>query len=227
MSDREELQNPIFLFPLPSTVFYPGAFLPLHVFEPRYRQMVQDALENHRLIGMVLLQPGWEESYYDRPAVASVGCAGKLDTAQSLPGGKFNIVLKGLSRFRILEEIGGKPYRLAEVDFLEEINDEVAGFSADSIATKLFTCYDQYIDLLPPEHKSKKKPELKNCRSLSHMVDQIAFQFDFKLAQKQSFLEELDVRQRAETIISMVGLKIQIMTISKSRRDKGADARMN
>lgn len=226
MIDREKLQNPIFLFPLPSTVFYPSTLLPLHVFEPRYRQMVIDALESHRLIGMVLLRPGWEENYFDKPVVATVGCAGKIETTQSLPDGKFNIILKGLSRFRIVREAGSKPYRLAEVDFLSEVNDESVDFSENLYAKKLFDYYEKYMDLLPAEHQSKKI-ELKNCQWLSSMVDQIAYQFDFKSEDKQTLLEELDVRKRVETLMSMVELKIRIINISKSYGKKGVDTRMN
>ncbi|MFQ5673709.1 MAG: LON peptidase substrate-binding domain-containing protein [Nitrospinales bacterium] len=227
MADQEALQNPISLFPLPSSVFYPGTFLPLHIFEPRYRQMVRDALDNRRLIGMVLLKPGWEENYYDRPEVAAVGCAGNIDKAQPLADGKFNIVLRGVSRFRILHEIGGQPFRLAQVEFLEEIHDETSDFSETALAARLLACYENYIGLLPPEHPERQKADLAPCRRFSHFVDRIAYRFDLNLERKQAFLEETDVRKRAETLISMLVLKIRIAGISKSQNIKGIDGRMN
>ena len=67
------------LFPLPSTVFYPGTPLPLHIFEPRYRQMTADALEGERKIGMVLLKPDWEAAYFDRPEIFPMGCVGSIE----------------------------------------------------------------------------------------------------------------------------------------------------
>ncbi len=89
--------------------------MPLHIFEPRYRKMVADAREGHQLIGMVLLQPGWEPRYYGRPPVFPIGCAGRIEQYEALPDGKFNIVLRGVARFDILEEHPGEPYRVAKI----------------------------------------------------------------------------------------------------------------
>jgi len=103
------------LFPLPNAVLFPGMPLPLHVFEPRYRKLVADVLGGQGVIGMVLLKPGWESDYHGRPAVYPVGCAGRLEECDPCADGRFNIVLKGVSRFRIGEEHAGQPYRLASV----------------------------------------------------------------------------------------------------------------
>lgn len=115
------LPSVIPLFPLPDTVLFPRMPLPLHVFEPRYRKMVADALAGHRTIGMTLLRPGWEADYYGRPAIYPIGCAGLVDESQVLEGGRYNIVLKGVARFRLLEERGGEPYRLASVEYHGDI----------------------------------------------------------------------------------------------------------
>src|SRR5574341_188092 len=108
------------LFPLPNVVLFPRMPLPLHVFEPRYRKMVADALRGHRTIGMTLLQPGWESEYDGRPPVYPTGCAGSLEQCDPLEDGRFNILLRGLSRFRIVEERDGEPYRLATVKPLRD-----------------------------------------------------------------------------------------------------------
>lgn len=92
------------LFPLPNVVLFPNVFLPLHVFEERYRQMVSDALTGERMIGMVLLQPGYEDDYAGAPAVYGVGCAGLITHVERLGDGRFNIVLRGLERFQIVGE---------------------------------------------------------------------------------------------------------------------------
>ena len=92
------------LFPLPTAVLFPNVFLPLHVFEPRYREMVADALNSDRLIGMALLRPGWEADYDGRPAVYPVGCSGVITHVERLADGRYNIVLRGLDRFRIVDE---------------------------------------------------------------------------------------------------------------------------
>ncbi len=90
------------IFPLPNVVLFPGVFLPLHIFEPRYREMVADALKGERLIGMTLLKPGWESNYEGRPPVYPVGCAGLVSHVDKLADGRYNIVLHGLEKFRVL-----------------------------------------------------------------------------------------------------------------------------
>jgi len=115
------------LFPLPDVVLFPHMPLPLHVFEPRYRKMTTDAMASHKIIGMTLLKPGWEQDYYGRPPVYPVGCAGLLEECRRLEDGRFNIRLKGVSRFRIVSEQGGEPYRLATVESLtDEVGDATA-----------------------------------------------------------------------------------------------------
>ena len=113
------------IFPLPNVVLFPNVFLPLHIFESRYRAMVRDALASDRIIGMVLLRPGFEADYAGRPPVYPIGCAGLITHSEPLPDGRFNIVLRGLEKFRMTHEEGGQPYRLAHVDALSEtVTDE-------------------------------------------------------------------------------------------------------
>jgi len=108
------------LFPLSNVVLFPGVFLPLHIFEPRYRAMVADALAGDRLIGMVLLRPGWELHYEGRPAIYETGCAGLITHVEPLADGRYNIVLKGLSRFRVAREDHDQAYRVAHVESIGE-----------------------------------------------------------------------------------------------------------
>src|SRR3954463_5340745 len=100
------------IFPLPNVVLFPNVFLPLHIFEARYRQMVDEALKGDRIIGMVLLRPGWEGDYEGRPPVYPIGCAGVITHAERLPDGRFNIVLRGMEKFQIRGEQEGQLYRL-------------------------------------------------------------------------------------------------------------------
>src|SRR5436853_468650 len=86
------------LFPLPNLVLFPHVVQPLHVFEPRYRQMTADALADDRLITLVLLKPGWEDAGNKPPAVHPVACLGRVVADQLLPDGRYNLLLRGLSR---------------------------------------------------------------------------------------------------------------------------------
>ena len=108
------------IFPLPNAVLFPNVFLPLHIFEPRYRAMVSDSLRGDRIIGMVLLQPGYESEYDGRPAVYSIGCAGVITHSEPLNDGRFNIVLRGIEKFRITAEDQSRAYRLADIEPIPE-----------------------------------------------------------------------------------------------------------
>ena len=119
-SEAMMLPATIPIFPLQDVVLFPKSARPLHIFEPRYRAMVADALKGDSIIGMVLLQPGHEAEYEGRPPVYTVGCAGVIISADELPDGRYNIVLGGMVKFRILGEDTSRPYRLAEVEALPE-----------------------------------------------------------------------------------------------------------
>src|SRR5688572_29816911 len=112
------------IFPLPNVVLFPTTLLPLHIFELRYRAMVRDALEGERLIGMVMLRPGWERGYEGTPAVYPIGCAGFITRADRLADGRYNIMLRGMERFRIINERpsgeGAAQYRVALVEAIED-----------------------------------------------------------------------------------------------------------
>ena len=115
-----ELPPTIPIFPLDDVMLFPHATRPLHIFEPRYRDMVTDALEGNRLIGMVLLEPGHEAEYEGRPPIFPVGCAGLIAGVEELPDGRFNIVLRGLTKFRVTGEDQSRSYRLAHVEAIRE-----------------------------------------------------------------------------------------------------------
>src|SRR5215207_9928300 len=107
------------LFPLPNLVLFPHVVQPLHVFEPRYRQMTADALAGDRLIALALLKPGWESEYEGRPAFYPVACLGRVVADQQLEDGRYNLLVRGLSRMRVLgEESDDKPYRTARGELL-------------------------------------------------------------------------------------------------------------
>jgi Lon protease-like protein len=187
------------LFPLPNVVLFPNVFLPLHIFEPRYRTMIGDALAGDRIVGMVLLQPGYEANYEGRPAVFPIGCAGVITHAEPLDEGRYNIVLRGLERFRITGEDSSKMYRLAHIDSLPEtipeddrtelrrhrhrlealiaVAIERAGaeprFPATVQDEDLVNALAQYIELDPLERQALLEREgvLARCRALIDLLE--------------------------------------------------------
>ena len=227
MEKDSEQEGIIPLFPLPSTVFYPGTPLPLHIFEPRYRQMTFDALEGNRKIGMVLLKPDWEATYFDRPEIFSIGCVGSIEKEIRHPDGKYNFTLVGLHRFRIKKEMDGKPYRCAEVDLLEEQNEQEIGEEPNATRDSLVERYREFISLVPESSSLKQEPDWNLGDKLSQFVDRVAYRLDLSLEQKQTFLEEQDVIHRAEFLHSFLEMKIDLAHLSKIRNITPDSARWN
>lgn len=223
----DHLDDRISIFPLPTTVFYPTTTLPLHIFEPRYRQMVADALTGNRLIGMVLLKPDWEADYFARPHVMPIGCVGRIDKAAQMPEGKYNILLQGLSRFKIIEEIPGKAYRRAHVEYLRDTHDHTMEEPGSPKIQSLIAHYEKYLNLLPNPSDLPLASDLRDQTKLSHAVDQLVYWLNPSVEEKQAFLEELDVHKRVDALCSLIDLKIQIAHLSRQRKNIDHDARTN
>jgi hypothetical protein len=191
------------LFPLPNVVLFPGMPLPLHVFEPRYRRMVADVLAGPRVIGMALLKPGWEADYHGRPAVYAVGCAGSLETCDPLPDGRLEILLKGITRFRIREEHGGQPYRLASVDAEPEQGGDAAGL--DALRARVLSAIGRAADgpaiLVMRENVPHELFVNALCQSLklAPVEQQSLLDCDTLLARYSRLLEILDFRSLERT----------------------------
>ena len=216
----------ISLFPLPNSVFYPGTVLPLHIFEERYRQMIGDSIESGQWIGMVLLQPGYEENYHGSPDIYPVGCAGSLDQWSRHNDGKYDIVLRGQSRFRLVREVGTTLYRQAEVELLESTSDQELDLSSD-LYKQLIGKFHAFTSLLPLNNAQKVEIDLQDCKTLSEAVDRTAYFFDQPLDDRQGFLEELDVMKRYQQILNLIDLKQRIVQQSALFSKKGIDSRLN
>ena len=130
------------VFPLPNVVLFPKTYLPLHIFEPRYRTMVSDAAISGQCIGMALLKDGWETDYYGHPPVFSTGCVGRLASVQPLADGRSNILLQGLERFEIEREWYDKAYREATIAVTVRSTET----SLDpAVRRRLFTSLESYL----------------------------------------------------------------------------------
>src|SRR5262245_40073787 len=171
------------LFPLPNVVLFPNVYLPLHIFEPRYCAMVADALDGDRMIGMVLLRPGWQTHYEGRPPVYPIGCSGVITHVDKLEEGKYNIVLRGLERFRIIEEDHSRSYRRATVESLIESN--LSSEDRDSIRT-----YRSKLEALlsPAVEKSGVDPRT-TAMSDEDLVNALAQYLALEPLEKQALLE--------------------------------------
>ena len=187
------------LFPLPDVVLFPQVALPLHVFEPRYRKMVADAMAGDRVIGMTLLRPGWEPDYHGRPALYERGCAGRIEHHESLPDGRSNIVLRGLTRFRIVEEHAGEPYRLATVTPLPD----APGAAADVEAARR--------DLMAAIGRAADGPQVLVIKpDVAHdvFVNALSQSLGLSGVERQSLLECDGVLERYRRLISILEFRL-------------------
>ena len=191
------------VFPLPNVVLFPSVFLPLHIFEPRYRAMVDDALRGDRIIGMVLLRPGWEGDYEGRPAVYPVGCAGVITHAERLPDGRFNIVLRGMEKFRITGEDTDRPYRLAHVDALPER-------PADADRVEIRAERRRLEALLVPQPEGHADPKVPTSMPDEDLVNALAQYLEFEPVEKQALLERDGVLQRCRSLIELLEMKVMV-----------------
>src|SRR5687768_15974431 len=117
----EQAMSALKVFPLPSIVLFPHQLVPLHIFEPRYRELVRDALTGDSVIALAHLQPGWERDYPGRPALRSICTVGVLVWHEVLKDGRYNVVVQGTSRARLIEELPPtKLYREARAELLED-----------------------------------------------------------------------------------------------------------
>ena len=190
------------IFPLPNVVLFPNVFLPLHIFEPRYRQMVSDALDGDRIIGMVLLRPGWESDYEGRPSVYPIGCAGLITHAEPLADGRSNIVLRGLEKFRILEEDDGRVYRVAQVQTLmENLSDqERAGIRAERRRLEAL--------LVPQPEGRGSDPKVPPSMADEDLVNALAQYLELEPVEKQALLEREGLLARCRALIELLEMKV-------------------
>ena len=182
------------VFPLPNVVLFPGVPLPLHIFEPRYRDLVREASANHEIIGMALLRGDWQERYHENPDIFETGCAGKIVNVEELPDGKFNILLHGLREFSIARHIFDRSYRQAEVRWRS-----AGPRSIDrACRTRLIALLSGFLHTQPdtPAHR------LLHDQTLSDdlLVNFFSYALEIAALEKQGLLEAATLPERAERL---------------------------
>src|SRR5262245_60922356 len=190
--------GPLPVFPLPTLVLFPHTVVPLHIFEPRYRAMVGDALQGDRLIAMALLKPGWEKDYEGAPPVHDVVGVGRILRDERTEDGRYHILLEGVARARIEELFPPDPYRRARVRVLGE---SAAGPSPDLERVRL-GLLAVYARLLTPVPAGP--PLIDHSLSLGTLCDLLAALLDVEVAEKQAILEELEPAARAARTIDLI-----------------------
>jgi ATP-dependent Lon protease len=212
------------LFPLPNLVMFPHVLQPLHIFEPRYRALFEEALADDRLIAMAVLAPGWEDDYEGRPPLHPTACLGRIVTHQVVEGGKYNLLLAGLKRVRLVHELpAAKPFREARVELLEDIysHDEAGGRA--QLQRLLLDTFRRVLPSMPKVHEQLEELLCTDV-SLGMLTDLIAYTLQIPVDIKESLLAEENVDRRCRTLLKQLNLGASIVPGADAGGTTGGDA---
>ncbi|MGX7875861.1 LON peptidase substrate-binding domain-containing protein [Mesorhizobium sp. ORM6] len=209
----KDLPSAIPIFPLEGALLLPGGRMPLNIFEPRYLQMVDEAVAGSRLIGII--QPSLDGALREdgEPELCNVGCAGRIIAFSETGDGRYLISLQGVCRFRIAHELTVKtPFRQAKpAPFLADLDDDPAANEIDRPALlRAFRAYLQANDLEADWESVSRAENAMLVNALSMMAP-------YGPAEKQALLEAADLKTRAETLIA-----ITEMALARENEDFGS-----
>ena len=196
MKKLEDLPAIIPVFPLSNFIIFPETTVPLNIFEPRYIQMVDDIMKSHRMIGMI--QPK-KSSKSEKPELYNIGCLGKITSFNETNDGRYLIVLNGISRFQISEEIKTKKlYRECNVKFekfskdLENISDEIKFSDLELVFKNLKSLFEKEGYIINWKDLEKQ--------SLNLTINTLSMASPFSLEEKQALLESIDLKTRKQKL---------------------------
>ena len=203
---QDRIPKIIPLFPLPATVLFPKTYLPLHIFEPRYREMIEDALSDSgggsRMIGMVLLKENWEKDYYGSPPIHPIGCAGRIMQVQRLNNGRYNLVLYGLGTFLVKEPLLGRSYRRAWIEPIRSSGDSAPALP-DPLRSELVASLQFYAQARGWENQIRTVLAMRlDDDGLVHLLSS---ELDLTPIEKQFLLESDGLIRQCRRLIDLLG----------------------
>jgi hypothetical protein len=199
------------LFPLTNVVLFPRIQCPLHIFEPRYRQMAEHALAGDRRLGMVAVRTEHVHEMAGDPAIFPVGCAGMITEEQRLPDGRYNIVLVGTFRFRVLHEPerpAEQLYRVARVERLEDVFPPQAARRVAELRARVITLAGDLARRIAPGRSARIGPERFRGIDDAALVNALANAFPFSAPEKQGLLEADSIPERYERLESVLRFQL-------------------
>jgi len=189
------------LFPLPNLVLFPHVVQPLHIFEPRYRDLFREALAGDRLIAMAALAPGWEADYEGRPPLYRTACLGRIAAHHALPNGSYNLLLSGLKRVEIARELPPKKtFREAAVKLCDDFYPATPADVAAQLQQKLREACAKVLPVLTKSHGQVDQLLLSDL-PLGVLTDIVGYMLDIPVAEKAALLAETNAHRRAEILL--------------------------
>jgi len=193
------------VFPLPNLVMFPHVMQALHIYEPRYRAMLEEAVEDDRLIALGVLAPGWEQHYEGRPPLRPTACLCRVATHQRTDEGTYNVLLLGVRRLRLSRELPPeKPFRLVEAEILDDVEPDgaPAGMAAD-LQRQLLAAFKRAMPKIPDAYEQLDQL-LGSQITLGMLADIVAYTIDLDLEWKMRLLAECDVFQRTQLLLQAI-----------------------
>jgi uncharacterized protein len=197
------------LFPLPNLVLFPHVVQPLHIFEPRYCEMLMDSLSSDHMIAMALLLDGWEEQYQKRPPIATTVCIGRVISHTPTGDGRHNILLVGVKRGRIIRELDhDKLFRAAEVEVLDDLYPCDQQQQRTHLTERL---QELFMNFVPEGLAAQEsfKQLVGSQLPLGILTDTISFALKLPLPVKQQLLAENNVDIRCRILIRCLEQKLR------------------
>jgi hypothetical protein len=199
------------IFPLPNVVLFPGTYLPLHIFEPRYRAMTEAALAGDSVIGMILLRPD-ADAMAARAPIFSVGCAGRIVEHRRLADGRFQLLLYGARRFRIERELGSSaPFREIDAKLLPDLTfGELTPAAQHALESARTALEERMLELVRLTSPDSREPLRERMRALDPvlLLNAIAFGLDGPVLEKQSLLETTDPLVASDLLLRVLSFRI-------------------
>lgn len=196
------------VFPLPNVVMFPHVMQALHIFEPRYRALLEESLEDDRLMALGILAPGWEKGYEGRPPLHPIACLCRIATHQRTPQGTYNVLLLGVRRLRLREELPAtKPFRVFEADILDDT--EPASGDTDLVAEmqrRLLAAFKRAMPKLP-EAQGQLDQLLGSQITLGMLTDIVSYTIDIDMSWKLRLLAEPDVLRRTDLLLEALAAR--------------------
>ena len=199
------------LFPLPNVVLFPKTPMPLYIFEERYRTMVREVLAGNGELVIALLRGGSEPGYASLNAVHDIACLGKIETYEELEDGKYNIVVVGLHRVRIVREVQHSPYRKVEVERLEEEACDERAADIVERHNRLGGLFAKFTELATGV--KQQALELMPQLDFESLVNMVAMTLNLDIEQKQALLEIDNTAQRCDVLIPVLQQQLETLVL--------------
>jgi uncharacterized protein len=201
------------LFPLPNVVLFPKTPMPLYIFEERYRTMIREAIAGDRELVIALLRSGYESSYSGISAVHEIACLGRIENYEELEDGKYNIVVVGTQRVRLIREVQHSPYRLVEVEKLDEVVQNEIERSPEMAQqhNQLGGLFARFTELATGV--KQRALELMPQLDFESLVNMVAMTLNLPIEQKQALLEMGELSGRCDVLIPILQQQLETLVM--------------